>query len=123
MGYIGPGIPTDPVWPFVVLAASFLGLGRPGRWQPSWSVRLIGGLALATTIVAYIISSAPLLTASVFVAVINGLVGRWIIQRQYAELVKRLKHGKCLHCGYDLTGNTSGTCPECGKPSIKGEAR
>jgi len=21
----------------------------------------------------------------------------------------------CLHCGYDLTGNTSGTCPECGK--------
>lgn len=22
--------------------------------------------------------------------------------------------GKCVHCGYDLTGNTSGVCPECG---------
>jgi|SRR5665213_1020455 len=22
--------------------------------------------------------------------------------------------GKCVHCGYDLTGNVSGTCPECG---------
>lgn len=22
----------------------------------------------------------------------------------------------CADCGYDLTGNTSGTCPECGVP-------
>src|SRR5688500_10095318 len=22
--------------------------------------------------------------------------------------------GRCLACGYDLTGNVSGTCPECG---------
>jgi hypothetical protein len=22
--------------------------------------------------------------------------------------------GCCAHCGYDLTGNTSGICPECG---------
>ena len=24
--------------------------------------------------------------------------------------------GRCPRCGYDLTGNTSGTCPECGTP-------
>lgn len=23
--------------------------------------------------------------------------------------------GQCVHCGYDLTGNTSGRCPECGE--------
>lgn len=23
--------------------------------------------------------------------------------------------GHCAHCGYDLTGNTSGRCPECGR--------
>jgi len=26
---------------------------------------------------------------------------------------KRRKLGLCLKCGYDLTGNTSGKCPEC----------
>ena len=28
----------------------------------------------------------------------------------------RRKHGRCLICGYDLTGNESHTCPECGTP-------
>lgn len=27
---------------------------------------------------------------------------------------RRRKRGLCLTCGYDLTGNTSGVCPECG---------
>jgi hypothetical protein len=27
---------------------------------------------------------------------------------------RRPKPGHCQRCGYDLTGNTSGTCPECG---------
>lgn len=26
----------------------------------------------------------------------------------------------CRRCGYDLTGNVSGTCPECGTPVPKG---
>jgi hypothetical protein len=25
-----------------------------------------------------------------------------------------LRSGRCIRCGYDLTGNTSGICPECG---------
>ncbi len=31
-----------------------------------------------------------------------------IIQR------RRKKRGECIHCGYNLTGNTTGVCPECG---------
>ena len=31
------------------------------------------------------------------------------LRRQY-----RMRRGLCLHCGYDLTGNLSGRCPECG---------
>ena len=27
---------------------------------------------------------------------------------------RRSRHGLCTRCAYDLTGNTSGTCPECG---------
>jgi hypothetical protein len=35
---------------------------------------------------------------------------RWLIR------AKRAKRGRCLACGYNLTGNTSGACPECGTP-------
>jgi hypothetical protein len=28
----------------------------------------------------------------------------------------RRKEGLCPRCSYDLTGNTSGVCPECGRP-------
>ncbi len=35
---------------------------------------------------------------------------------------KPIKPGHC-RCGYDLTGNTSGVCPECGQPfEPKGDA-
>jgi hypothetical protein len=29
----------------------------------------------------------------------------------------RLQRGECLQCGYCLTGNLSGVCPECGTPA------
>ena len=29
---------------------------------------------------------------------------------------RRRLPGSCKHCGYNLTGNVSGVCPECGKP-------
>lgn len=28
---------------------------------------------------------------------------------------RRRKRGQCLSCGYNLTGNASGVCPECGR--------
>ncbi len=28
---------------------------------------------------------------------------------------RRRKRNLCVLCGYNLTGNTSGVCPECGK--------
>jgi len=31
------------------------------------------------------------------------------------------KPGNCLHCGYNLTGNESGICPECSTPVPKQE--
>lgn len=30
---------------------------------------------------------------------------------------RRRRKGLCLKCGYNLTGNTSGRCPECGRPT------
>ncbi len=32
------------------------------------------------------------------------------------RVMTRLRPGRCRSCGYDLTGNVSGVCPECGTP-------
>ena len=42
---------------------------------------------------------------------------RWFRRRLHCRLARR-RHaaGECVACGYNLTGNTSGTCPECGIP-------
>jgi hypothetical protein len=49
---------------------------------------------------------APPLLFAIYpaIAFIRGPLRRW----------RRHKKGLCLRCGYDLTGNVSGVCPECG---------
>lgn len=32
---------------------------------------------------------------------------------------RQFTSGKCMKCGYDLTGNESGRCPECGEPTLR----
>jgi hypothetical protein len=39
----------------------------------------------------------------------------WIV-RPHQLHEKRLYGGRCVGCGYDLAGNASGVCPECGAP-------
>ena len=38
----------------------------------------------------------------------------WPDLREYWRHRRRFPKGHCQTCGYDLTGNTSGVCPECG---------
>lgn len=45
-----------------------------------------------------------LLSVALLTPVFRGPVRRW----------RRKRAGCCLHCGYSLTGNRSGRCPECG---------
>lgn len=50
-------------------------------------------------------------------AVINSVVGMYLLSGApgiTSLAFPRRKSGLCESCGYDLTGNTSGTCPECG---------
>jgi hypothetical protein len=55
------------------------------------------GMLLATAVV-------PLIWVSIF--------GYQFFRRRVREL--RGVSNRCIDCGYDLTGNTSGVCPECG---------
>jgi len=33
--------------------------------------------------------------------------------------IRRRRRGLCVKCGYDLTGNSSGVCPECATPVVR----
>ncbi len=38
----------------------------------------------------------------------------WLWHRDHRLISSSPDHRLCLRCGYDLTGNTIGVCPECG---------
>ena len=49
-----------------------------------------------------------------FYGALGTLVGAFVARRR---AVRSTIQGRCLRCGYDLTGNISGKCPECGNPT------
>jgi hypothetical protein len=53
-----------------------------------------------------------------------GLLGFQVTWRRALPHLRAelLAAGRCLGCGYDLTGNASGACPECGAAVPKGDA-
>lgn len=51
------------------------------------------------------------LTFSVFAA-----YPAFVALRRFRRYRASRREGSCRECGYDLTGNESGICPECGKP-------
>ena len=56
------------------------------------------------------------LAASVLLAGVP--IGVVIVVRSSRRLA-RLKRGCCVRCGYNLTGNVTGRCPECGEPTAE----
>lgn len=56
--------------------------------------------------------SGGLLGAGLAAALWIKTVGKRIAREVVLEMRRR---GLCLACGYNLTGNISGTCPECGQ--------
>lgn len=62
------------------------------------------GAAFQRAIVVPRGSLVALFAAYPALAFIRGPLRRW----------HRRRRGGCAKCGYDLTGNTSGACPECG---------
>jgi len=77
-----------------------MSMGRLGAfgWRP---VRSFGPLSVVAT---------PLWIPTVAFATATYLFWRSGGRRRYPA-------GRCQKCGYDLTGNVSGRCPECGEPT------
>ena len=49
-----------------------------------------------------------------------GFCLTWVFLRRRLRRCRRLHSGCCSRCGYNLTGNTSGVCPECGTAILRG---
>jgi hypothetical protein len=45
-----------------------------------------------------------------------GILWAWLWVRLRNHLWRTRRGNRCFECGYDLTGNLSGRCPECGTP-------
>ncbi len=46
-----------------------------------------------------------------FACLLGITIIRWLVAR------RRIRPGHCTKCSYNLTGNTTGVCPECGTPA------
>jgi hypothetical protein len=58
--------------------------------------------------------------AALFVS--GGIASHVMTRRMWVRYgIARTDYSHCRHCGYSLTGNTSGACPECGAVIVRGE--
>ena len=87
-------------------------------WGRSFYPEIHGRLALKT----YIATELTLPLWFLNVAFTAGLFGTIVAipLRRYRRRSRR-KAYQCLTCGYNLTGNESGVCPECSTPVPKRE--
>lgn len=102
--------------------------GNPASWRywaavASCAVGALAVGALARFLLGYVIWP-PWVERLIYFAAMGGglfLIIRYLHRRgARQELRAKLRKSGvpvCLKCGYNLTGNTTGVCPECGEPS------
>ena len=81
---------------------------RTNTWPGLFSVQTCYHYMDGTTCAYRINLVIPLLVGLAYPAV-------WLAGWSRRRFKSRCAGGLCVHCGYNLTGNTSGVCPECGE--------
>ncbi len=61
-------------------------------------------------VVAVVVAAGGLLAILALLSLRCRQCGKWVS----SLALRRWNQGRCMNCGYDLTGNVSGRCPECG---------
>ncbi|MCC7292443.1 MAG: hypothetical protein IT449_10335 [Phycisphaerales bacterium] len=101
-----------------------------GLWFPIWrNRRIVPGIVYFEVETR---ASVPA-TREIAIGLTRGLkIAIWIpfllaflplvltfIARHVMRSVQEARQHPCCRCGYDLTGNVSGVCPECGVPLLE----
>jgi hypothetical protein len=95
-------------------------------WRRRWLGRYLKAVGIAAFVIAVFrwaftnVESQELVGRAISLGSILALTVVWIIVKRRKESPSRVPWGCCRHCGYDLTGNVSGVCPECGNPVSPG---
>ena len=108
-----------PGWSYVSYATP--GGAEPGLWGEVRARDRGGGwlrpVGIAYATVDYVADGSrrrrALYLPHWLFAAVAALAPAWRL-RHALRSRRRLAAGRCPACGYDLTGNTSGVCPECG---------
>lgn len=121
LSYLSPYVQTDPVTgysrhpprhplqlpipsdaeEYVVLSRGDIERWEYTPWDKKW-YRLASGVSLLSIFLP------------MFVLIALTLGGLAFLAEPTRHATSQ--RGRCLSCGYNLTGNLSGTCPECGTP-------
>jgi hypothetical protein len=65
----------------------------------------------ATPIIVIVGYPVTLVAAALITIRLFRFIGEGLVHWRH----ERAKRNPCVHCGYSLTGNVSGRCPECGR--------
>jgi hypothetical protein len=105
--------PSDAAtWPIVVVPLAIaVWLSAAIAWR--WYFDYIRSPAAYRPLVAWLDVGIPLVMVSFPLAA--GLAGSYTLAKHARFWRLPFTAGRCPGCGYDLTGNVSGTCPECGE--------
>jgi hypothetical protein len=85
--------------------------------MPEWlrsAIVFVGGCAVLGATAALLAPGRPIVMSMLF-PLWGGVVAWDRLHRDFKLRVTRVARGQCVQCGYDLTGNVSGVCPECGR--------
>jgi hypothetical protein len=84
------------------------------------SVYAATGVGAVAVLAAFTRAEMPWAAWVAFAAVIaTGASATWYWWDRPGELRRRWRErGQCVGCGYDLRGNVSGICPECGSGRV-----
>ncbi len=75
------------------------------------SVGVSAGCCLAVEVY---LGSSNVLSHVILVSACTFIIAPFVGAAKHWWRTARHRRGRCRKCGYDLTGNVSGVCPECG---------
>ena len=104
---------------FGALAGAVAGLGVLTGWKVFFVLSLPGSFPIVLLEGHAVLPSLKTAALnSLLYSFVGVLMARlWSSRRQlvsWVQLRRRPRPGRCPDCDYDLTGNVSGICPECG---------